>query len=213
MKINNPLDKILDNESKIKVLRFLFKTNAEWNGRQIAKEIGVSPATTHKALWGLNKEGVLLLRNMGKTHVYTLNQGNFTVVNILKPLFVTEGKLRDYILGIIRKKVATSTIKNDIFSVALFGSVSTYKDSAVSDIDLIVIVRDIKTKAVAEVLFEEIDKRISKEFGNTISAYINTEAEFRSKYKKGVMIVRNIIKENRFIYGKPIERLIWSLKS
>jgi len=208
MKITNPLDKILDNESKIKVLRFLFKTNAEWNGRQIAKEIGVSPATTHKALRELNKEGVLLLCNMGKTYVYTLNQSNFTVVNMLKPLFVSEDKLIGYILGIIREKTATSAIKSGIFSVALFGSVSVRKDNAASDIDLIVIVRDLKTKVAAEFLFEEIDKRISKEFGNTVSAYINTETEFRSKYKKGVTIMRNIIKENRLIYGEPIERLL-----
>lgn len=208
MKITNPLDKILDNGSKIKVLRFLFKTNAEWNGRQIAKEIGVSPATTHKALRELDKEGVLLLHNIGKTHVYTLNQGNFAVVNMLKPLFVTEGKLMAYILGIIRKKAAASNIKNGIFSVALFGSVSARKDNAASDIDLIVIVRDTKIKAAAKFLFEEIDKVISKEFGNTVSAYINTETEFRSKYKKGVAIARNIIKENRLIYGESIERLL-----
>ena len=208
MKITNPLDKILDNESKIKVLRFLFKTNAEWNGRQIAKEIGVSPVTTHKALHDLNKEGVLLLRNMGKTHVYTLNQGNFTVSNMLKPLFVSESRLLDYILGIIRKKVASSIIKSDILSVALFGSVSARKDNAASDIDLIVIVKDIKTKSVAELLFEAIDKRISKEFGNTISAYINTEVEFKAKYKKGIAVTRSIIKENRLIYGKLIERLL-----
>lgn len=208
MKITNPLDKILDNGSKIKVLRFLFKTNAEWNGRQIAKEIGVSPATTHKALRELNKEGVLLLHNIGKTHVYTLNQGNFAVVNMLKPLFVSEDKIIAYILGIIRKKAAASSIKNGIFSVALFGSVNTRKDNAASDIDLIVIVRDIKIKAAAKLLFEEIDKMISKKFGNTVSAYINTETEFRSKYKKGVAIVHSIIKENRLIYGESIEGLL-----
>ncbi len=208
MKITNPLDKILDNESKIKVLRFLFKTNAEWNGRQIAKEIGASPATTHKALRELNKEGILSLHNIGKTHVYMLNQGNFAVVNMLKPLFVSEDKLMAYILGIIRKKAAASNIKNGIFSVALFGSVSARKDNAASDIDLIVIVRDTKIKAAAKFLFEEIDKMISKEFGNTVSAYINTETEFRSKYKKGVAIARNIIKENRLIYGESIEGLL-----
>ncbi|MEK7308974.1 MAG: helix-turn-helix domain-containing protein [Nitrospirota bacterium] len=208
MKITNPLDKILDNESKIKVLRFLFKTNAEWNGRQIAKEIGVSPATTHKALRGLNREGILSLRNMGKTYVYTLNQDNFTVANMLKPLFVSEDKLMNHILGIIRKEIAASTIKNSISSVALFGSVSARKDNAASDIDLIVIVRDIKTKVAAGFLFEEIDKRISKELGNTVSAYINTETELRVKYKKGVSIIRNIIRENHLIYGEPVERLL-----
>ena len=99
MKISSPLDKILNNETKVKILRFLFKTNAEWNGRQIAKEIGVTPATTHKALQSLHKEGVFLLRNIGKTHVYTLRHNNFTVSNMLKPLFAKEEKVLDNILA------------------------------------------------------------------------------------------------------------------
>lgn len=93
MKITNPLDKILDNEAKVKILRFLFKTNAEWNGRQIAREIKITPTTAHKALQGLNREGVLILRNMGKTHVYTLNKDNFVVSELLKPLFDNEKRI------------------------------------------------------------------------------------------------------------------------
>ena len=44
MRVHNPLDKILSNEIKVKILRFLCKTEAEWSGRQIAKEIKVSSA-------------------------------------------------------------------------------------------------------------------------------------------------------------------------
>src|SRR3989338_455994 len=128
MKLTNPLDKILDKEAKVKILRFLFKTNAEWNGRQIAKEIGSSPATTHKALQGLNREGVLLLRNVGKTHVYTLNESNFTVTDMLKPLFSRENKILEYILSAIRRKIAASSIKRDIMSIALFGSVGSHRE-------------------------------------------------------------------------------------
>lgn len=208
MKLTNPLDKILDNEAKVKILRFLFKTNAEWNGRQIAKEIGVTPATTHKALQSLNKEGVLLLRNIGKTHVYTLKHNNFTVSNMLKPLFANEEKILDSIFGIIKRRISASSIKKDIISVVLFGSVSLHKERSTSDIDIAVIVKDLKTKRATELLFEDIDKRISEKFGNTISAYINTVLEFKSKYKKGLAVIKNIIKSNKLIYGKLPERII-----
>lgn len=46
MRVHNPLDKILNNELKVKILRFLCKTGAEWSGRQIAQEIKVSPVST-----------------------------------------------------------------------------------------------------------------------------------------------------------------------
>ncbi len=208
MKITSPLDKILNNETKIKILRFLFKTNAEWNGRQIAKEIGVTPATIHKALRSLNKEGVLLLRNIGKTHVYTLRHNNFTVSNMLKPLFAKEEKVLDSIFSIIRRKISTSNIKKGVVSVILFGSVNLGKEHPTSDIDIMVIVTDTKIKQKAELLFEDIDKKVSQEFGNTISAYINTVLEFKSKYKKGLAVIKNISKSNKLIYGKPPERIL-----
>jgi predicted nucleotidyltransferase len=208
MKLTNPLDKILDNETKVKILRFLFKTNAEWNGRQIAKEIGSSPATTHKALQSLNREGVLLLRNVGKTHVYTLNESNFTVTDMLKPLFSRENKILERILNTIRRKISASSIKRDIVSIVLFGSVISHKDHPASDIDLIVIVKNAKIKPQVELIFEDIGKKISKEFGNTLSPYLNTELEFKSKYKKGLQVMKSILKSHRLIYGEPPEKII-----
>ncbi|MBL7197489.1 MAG: HTH domain-containing protein [Candidatus Omnitrophica bacterium] len=208
MKLTNPLDKILNNEVKVKILRFLFKTNAQWNGRQIAKELGVSPTTAHKALQSLNKQGVLLLRNIGKTHVYTLKHNNFTVSTILKPLFAREEKILDNIFGIIRKKISVSSIRKYIVSIALFGSVSSRRDRPASDIDLIVIVKNAKIKSKVELIFEDISKKISKKFGNTLSPYINTELEFKSKYKKGLRVIKNILKSYKLIYGKPLERII-----
>jgi len=208
MKITNPLDRILDNEAKVKILRFLFKTNAEWNGRQIAKEIGSSPATTHKALQGLNKQDVLLLRNVGKTHVYTLNEGNFTVTAMLRPLFGRENKILKYILNTIRRRISVSGIGKDIVSIALFGSVGSRRDHPASDIDLMVIVKNIKIKPKAELILEEIGKKISQEFGNTLSPYINTESEFKSKSKKGLKVIKNILKSHKLIYGKPLEKII-----
>ena len=49
MRVHDPLDKILNNEVKVKILRFLCKTEAEWSGRQIAQEIKVSPAQGKQA--------------------------------------------------------------------------------------------------------------------------------------------------------------------
>lgn len=208
MKITNPLDKILDNEAKVKILRFLFKTNAEWNGRQIAREVGITPATAHKALQSLNRAGVLFLRNMGNTHIYTLNQNNFTASSLLKPLFAKEEEVLNHILKLIKRKVSSSSIKKEIVSVALFGSVSARGDHAASDIDLAVIVRGQKTKPKAELLFEEMDKTITNEFGNALSPYVNTTVEFKAKYKKGLKVIKNILKSHKLIYGKQLERIL-----
>ena len=208
MKITKPLNKILDSEVKIKILRFLCETDAEWNGRQIAKEIGVTPATAHKALNSLNEESVLILRNMGKTHVYSLNAKNIVVKEMLKPLFLKESEVLAGILKIIKGYIRKSKIKDGIVSVVLFGSVNIKQDHAMSDIDVAVVVDSIKVKAKAESLFEEIDSEISSKFGNMVSAYVNTKLEFKSKKKENMAVIKNILKGYTLIYGEKLEGVI-----
>lgn len=208
MKINKPLDKILDNEAKVRILRFLIKTKAEWNGRQIAKEIGVTPATAHKALHGLYGEGILLLRNVGKTHIYSLKKDHYLISNLLEPLFAKEDKVLTNIIEIIRKKINTSSIKKAITGVVLFGSVNLHTEKPASDIDLAVFIKDAADRQKVSILFEDIDEKVSKEFGNTVSPYINTEAEAKAKYKKGLGVIKNILKSSRLIYGKELGEIL-----
>jgi len=208
MKISRPLDKILDNEAKVRILRFLIKTNAEWNGRQIAKEIGVTPATAHKALRGLYGQEVLTLHNIGKTHVFCLKKDNYLVLNLLGPLFAKEDKVLNNIIGIIKKKISASQASKAILSVVLFGSVGLSVERPTSDIDLAVIIKDERSRRKASELFEAIDKKVTKEFGNTVSAYINTQAEFKVKYKKGLGIIKNILKSDNVVYGDNIKEIL-----
>ncbi|MFH1128599.1 MAG: nucleotidyltransferase domain-containing protein [Candidatus Omnitrophota bacterium] len=208
MKFTKPLDTILNTEAKTRILRFLCKTNAEWNGSQIAKEIGITPAATHAALSALHREGVLELRNMGKTHVYSLKQGSFLVSSLFKPLFAKEDKILDTIIDVIKRKILSSKVKKEIVSVVLFGSVSVRQDNPASDIDISVVVENAKAKAVIERLFEEVDAKVSKEFGNTISPYVNTRAEFKVKHKKGLAVIKNILKSNNLIYGERLDNLL-----
>ncbi len=208
MKFTKPLDNILNTEAKTKILRFLCRTQAQWNGRQIAREIGVTPAAAHTALRTLYKEGVLTLRNMGKTHVYSMRQDSFLTDNLLKPLFAKEDKILDTIISMIRRKILYSKIKKDVISVALFGSVNVHNEQSTSDIDILVIVKNISIKRTVECVFEEIDDKVSKEFGNTVSLYIHTRPEFKAKYKKGVIIIKNILKTHNLIYGERIESLL-----
>jgi len=39
MGIHDPLNGILSCETKVKILRFLYRNDTEWSGRQIAREI------------------------------------------------------------------------------------------------------------------------------------------------------------------------------
>ncbi len=68
--------------------------------------------------------------------------------------------------------------------------------------------KNAKAKAAVERLFEEIDRRISEEFGNTVSPYVNTRAEFKAKRKNGLAVVKNILKSHKLIYGEKLDNLL-----
>jgi len=208
MKLTKPLDSILNTEVKTKILRFLCRTGAEWNGSQIAKEVGITPAASHSALNELTRQGVIMMRNMGNTHVYTLNAKNYIVSDLLKPLYIKEDEALHKIIGIIKRSLSSSKIKNKILNVSLFGSVNKGEDHPTSDIDLAVIVSDAKAKSKVEKLFEKIDANVSKKFGNIISPYINTKSEFKTKRKKKLEVVKNILKSNTLIYGERLEKIL-----
>jgi predicted nucleotidyltransferase/biotin operon repressor len=208
VKITNPLDNILNNEVKVRVLRFFVKTDAKWNGRQIARELGGSPTTVHKALQELEGEGILSVNNIGKTHVYGLNRSNRILVDMLVPLFMKEDKILEGIIGAIKKEVETSKLKKNIISMGLFGSVKLRKDRPTSDIDIFVIVENPKDKTAVEELLDGIGVNMSKEYGNVLSPYINTVAEFKTKYAEGLPVIRNIVKSHSVIYGNKLENIL-----
>ncbi|KJJ83255.1 nucleotidyltransferase [Candidatus Omnitrophus magneticus] len=208
MKITNPLDNVLNSDNKIKILRFMVMSKAEWNGRQISRELGGSPTTIHKALQNLRDEGILSLNNIGNTYVYSLNLSNRILLDILIPLFEKESKLLSDIIVLIKKGITASKIRESILSAGIFGSVKTGRDHAGSDIDIFVIIETYKERIVIEELFESIGVNVTKEYGNVLSAYINTEKEFKSKYAKGLPVIKNIIKSHSIIYGKKLEDFI-----
>ncbi|MFH1996686.1 MAG: hypothetical protein ABIJ27_06780 [Candidatus Omnitrophota bacterium] len=208
MKITKPLDNILNTEAKTKILRFLCTTGAEWNGSQIAREIGVTPAASLSSLNELSKEGIVMMNNVGNARVYKLNDDNFAVSDLLKPLFYEEDKVLSKIINIIKRSLATSRLRSKIVSVALFGSVQVRKDDAASDIDLAVVISDTQAKTKVENLFEDIDKKVSKKFGNTITPYINTKSELKVKHKKRLDVIKNILNSYTLIYGERLERIL-----
>lgn len=207
MRVHNPLDKILSKETKVKILRFLCKTEAEWSGRQIAKEITVSPAACHKALRELNNEGALLLRGIGKSNLYSLNKENLIVSDLLKPLYERESKIPDEIYEGLVRNISSLVIK-DIISIAVFGSVKKRKERPTSDLDLLVLVKNSENKGEVEEDCGKVNEKIISRFGNTVSPYIQTVEEFNLKYRKGLSLIKNILKSHRLLFGTPLEELL-----
>jgi len=207
MRLTCPLDKILNSRIKVRVLRIFCRSHGELSGRQTAKLVGATPKTAHEVLQSLMKEGLLLMKVVGKTHLFRLNEAQM-ISGVLKDLFADEERLRSWLLKTITESVKRSSLKDVILSIALFGSIYEKTEGPSSDVDLLVVVKTAEDKKKAEDLFFQIDERISSRWGNPIAPYVNSVSEFRSKAKTKTGAVSNILKSYQLIYGDRLEKLL-----
>lgn len=205
MKIYEPLNNVLNQETKVGIIRFLFNTHAEWSGRQIAKEIGVSPATCHKALRELYSENILLLKSVGVTHLYKLNQKSYIVKNILSGLFQKE-KLIPHLLNKTIVTEIRNKIKEKVVSILLFGSVAKKKENPASDIDIMVVIKRSSDKKMTEKILDGINDKIIENFNSRVEPYILTISELTKKSR--LSIIKEINKTGKLLWGKPLSELL-----
>jgi len=208
MRFHQGLDQILNSRPKVGVLRLLCRTGGEISGRQMAKMLRLSPMTAHKALKELFEERVIDKRSMGRLHAYSLNEKNRVVSRLLKPLFAAEDSLFDDVLGVIRRRILASPLKEGILSCALFGSVLEKNERPTSDIDLFIVVKNGAMKRAVEGLMTDINRSLAPEIGMSLSPYINSLNEFRAKKKAGLPVIRAILRSHRVMAGEKPEKLL-----
>jgi len=86
---------ILDSSSKLDILRlFTSQKGLRATGREIARLSGYSVPSTHESLKTLYSHNILNFESIGKQHIYSLNEENIIVQNIIRPLFVAESKAK-----------------------------------------------------------------------------------------------------------------------
>lgn len=203
MLLDRPLDNILGQYSKVKILRFLIKSQAQLNGREIAKNVGLSHVKAHTALKDLTKNGVVNMRSVGSSLVYWLNEEHFLVKEIIRPAFEKEEDIFCHIVRIILKEINPPRP----LSIILFGSFAKGGASADSDIDIIIIYPHSKNKPLIDRELSEAEKKITSLFGNHLASVSLLVNEFQKKLKKKDAFIDEIIRTGKVIYGKNISEL------
>jgi len=203
------LDNILNSKSKIAIIRlFVSKTpDFKATGREVAKLISFSAPAAHAALKELFNQGVLKLDNIGKQHIYSVNNDNRIVQKILKPMFKEEVSLKGELKDFIVKQINKAGIKKNILSVILYGSLQRGETHDKSDVDIAVIIKNKKDKKeIEEKFLNEISVEFYKYFKAHLDTYIKTKDEFRARLKKNLSPVSTLMKAYSVIYGKePLE--------
>jgi predicted nucleotidyltransferase len=199
-----PLDSILGQSSKVKILRFLNSINTDINGRELAKAIKLSHVKCHTALRELAQHGIVMVRNVGRSTLYKINIGNIIYINLLKPLFHNESLLMDELVKYMIKNMKVTKP----LSLIIFGSTIDGTSRPDSDLDMLIIYPNLTDLKKVKQYIERIEQDISIRCGNQLSAILIKEKKLKQKYKQKDDLYSNIIKTGKVIYGKTISELL-----
>ena len=166
-----------------------------------------SPPAAHAALKELYNQGILRLDNIGKQHIYSIDNNNRIVQKILKPMFKEEISLKDELKDFLIRQVQESGIKKKLVSLLLYGSLQKGVTHNKSDVDIAVIIKNKKDKKeIEEKFLNEISVKFYDYFKAHLDTYIKSKEEFRVRLKKNLAPISTLMKAYSVIYGKePLE--------
>ncbi|MFH1562564.1 MAG: winged helix-turn-helix domain-containing protein [Nitrospirota bacterium] len=205
MQFLEPLDSILGQRSKVRILRFLFDQPLELTGREISRKVGLSHLKTHQVLRELSQHGLTISKTIGKAILYRLNEDNMLGRDILKTLFRAEKELVLKLTGIL-----TNRLRVFVESIVLYGDILQNGNGSNSDIELLLIVRDDMNFRAVEQGLEYTQEEVKRTFGNSISAKIWSVSELRGKYAQEDEFALAVLNSSRLIYGKELIDVIRS---
>jgi len=201
--LNNPLDEILGQVSKIRISRFLVNSQAQLNGREIAKNVGLSHVTVHTALKDLSRHGIVNIRSVGKSLIYWLNEEHLLVKEVLRPIFEKES----IFFQLIVKTILKESKRPRPLTIILFGSFAKGNASPNSDIDILLVYPNHKSRVLITKELAEAEKKITLLFGNHLASIFMKIAEFKSRFKKKDRFIKEIAGTGKIIFGKGIGEL------
>lgn len=206
MQFLEPLDSILGQRSKVRILRFLFEQSTELTGREISRKVGLSHLKTHQVLREFSQEGIALSKTIGKAIIYKLNEDNIVTRDILRILFRSEKEL---VLKLT--ELLSNRLRVFVESIVLYGGILKDGNESISNmVELLLIVRDDMNLRAVEQGLEYTQEEVKKAFGNFISAKIWSISELRGRYIEEDKFTIQILKLGKLIYGRELMDVIRS---
>ncbi len=198
---------IIPEDAQSRVLRFLWRSRAEWSGREIARQAGLSAPSCHEALKKLDARGLVRLRRVSNMHLYALNGDSYLVQNAFAPLFEAQEALPRQIDALVKRTLAGSS-QDGILTIVIFGSMARGTPRLGSDLDVLVVLRGRRNAKQLESRIENLRLLLFKRFHLSLSPYVQTVSELRRKHERKLPLIQEILKDGRTICGQDIKELL-----
>jgi len=185
----------------IRILRVLFTTPQPLSGRQVGELARLSHRGAIQALTSLVELGAVRQRRVGKAYQYSLYRDNATVKTIIAPYIKAEAALMDDL-----KINLTTQFGKNAMSLTLFGSLARGMEKRGSDIDVLAVANDDRTKLGLEEQAATLVPFYRELYNTLLSLHCFTLNEL--KKKKNSPLIKSVIQEGVLISGKPLGALI-----
>jgi len=207
MQFQHPLDRVLNSEYKVRILRFLCRKGGEWIGRRLAAALSMNPVTAHRALRDLDQATVLDFRKVGSHFLYSLRDDHCLVREILRPLFEREARTQERLLDLLKREFRTN-LRSSVVAAAIYGSIARGQERPTSDIDLLVLVSSAHAKRDVRDALDRVGEEVMRTFGNPLALYVNTVHEAQQKARRGLPVFKNILREHHLLWGRPLREVL-----
>src|SRR3989338_5188163 len=188
------LEALLGSKVKVKILRALLMFDTKtFTSRELAGHIKVSHTAVLKSLGDLQGMNIIKIESHGTSNLITINKES-CLYKELKRLFDFEVQTVQQLKEEIKKILPKAK------SVALFGSIAMKKERLDSDIDVLIVITQGKSKING--IIAKNQEAFSKQFGNILSAHIMTEGEFNRK--RNTPFVKGILESHILIEGDEL---------
>lgn len=196
MLLHRYLEEILGNKPAISMLRTMIRRKGMvFTVRRLAEEADVSHNESATTVQHLAKFGIIEVQPVGRAYHLKLNEKNYILNKIIKPIFDAEQSTISQLIQTLKKHLDD----RKIISAVLFGSVAKKEEKLGSDIDLLIISDDFD-HAIS--LVSEASTEVFEVFRGSISHIVFSSKEFKAK--KAGDLIRSIRSNYTLICGREL---------
>ena len=175
MPFHNPLDEVLGNRIRVRVLRVLRSSRSQGlTGRELSRRSKASASQTIEALAVLERAGLVHRETAGPSHVWRLALDH-VLIEPLDRLFESESDIPHKLQEDLRMAVKGLPVRQ----ARLFGSVARGDDESSSDIDLFVEVESSTQLGTVRESLSALSATFARRFGHSLSSLVLTRAQVR----------------------------------
>src|SRR3989344_7474379 len=199
------IENLIGSKAKVKILRVLSEARTAYSLKSLRTETGLSLSIVHRSAEELSEEGILVrIKGTGKEKLYKFNADSPFAAALFEVLKTEKTRQRKEIIfmhtwSILEEVV--SKIKDKSNLIILFGSQARGDATLNSDIDLLVVPKNLKDFKDNKNQILDIIRKINAK--NKINPTLLELESFNQEAKDNTLFYRNIKKDGIILYISP----------